>query len=35
MGGAGAGELLKKLGYDGDTHNTVKSVAALFVSFIN
>ena len=35
MGGAGAGELLNKLWYDGDTHNTVKSVAALFVSFIN
>ena len=35
MGGAGAGELLKKLWFDGDTHNTVKSVAAFFVSFIN
>ena len=35
MGGAGAGALLKKVWYDGETHNTVKSVAALFVSFIN
>ena len=29
------GRTTKKLWYDGDTHNTVESVAALFVSFIN